>query len=422
MRSISRFAVDTHMHISTLYMPAKDNEISQEMFKEGKWNGLRWEVEHHDNIKLALYDMDRYGIDMGILLPSIPGTLNEHQYAIVEKYPDRFRACCSDQTTRLKVVRGEIKNWNFQMSLDEVDEALKTGHYVGIGEFAPGLAMYDLRLAPVPSFEERREQYKAICDLGVKYDVPVHYHDHMLHFTCGWDTIDLLEKICLDNPKAKILFNHGYKDPYAFTTSASKELHKFYSMAAGVKNLYLETGGWAEKHFEIAFDEGVRACYLMWGHDYGNVPQHIVRPGNLTPFVHDEENQKMSGGVKGGISLEDWYNKTWSIRKHDSRFCGAYRGFSSVPTYQPDFYGWGLRTIDRIGDWLTQDEINLIMGGTAARLYKLPVPLPRMFPEARPDIFGDNWEEEWYPFIPDEQIQDPEGFRIPVEKMVGHDK
>lgn len=82
-----------------------------------------------------------------------------------------------------------------------------------------------------------------------------------------------------------------------------------------------------------------------------------------------------------------------------------------MPTYQPNCYGWGLRTIDRVGDWLTQDEINLIMGGTAAKLYKLPVPYSRMFPEGRPDIYGDKWEES-IPYIPDEEIQHPENVRM----------
>ena len=416
MRSISRFGVDTHMHISTLYMPAKNNEKSKRLWEEGLWDGLHWEVEHQDNLKLALYDMDRYGIDMGVLLPSIVGTLNEHQASIVERYPDRFRACCSDQTMRLKVCLGEITDWKFQMSLDEVDAALATGKYVGIGEFAPGLAMYDLGLAPLPSFEQRREEYKGICELGVKYDVPVHYHDHMLHGRVDWDVIKMLETICNDNPKAKILFNHGYKDPFTDGRTGISRLHEFYNMASGVKNLYLETGGWSEKHFEIAFEEGIRACYLMWGHDYGNVPQHIVRPGILTPPTNVDDSPTIPGQ-----RLVDYYKDAWTYRKHDSQFCGEYRGFSSVPTYQPDFYGWGLRTIDRVGDWLTQDEINLIMGGTAARLYKLPVPYSRMFPEARPDIFGPDWEKDWYPLIPDEQIQDPDSFRIPIEKMIGND-
>ena len=70
-----------------------------------------------------------------------------------------------------------------------------------------------------------------------------------------------------------------------------------------------------------------------------------------------------------------------------------------------------------INAFYTQDEINLILGGTAARLYKLPVPHSRMFPEGRPDIFGERAAES-VPFIPREQIQfpDPEGLRMSTKQ------
>jgi hypothetical protein len=122
------------------------------------------------------------------------------------------------------------------------------------------------------------------------------------------------------------------------------------------------------------------------------VPQHIVRRG-----------------------VEKWgpAPKALEYRNTMSLMMFGYKDWPAVPSYQPDFYGWGLRTVDRVGDWLTQDEINLILGGTAARLYKLPVPYPRMFPEGRPDIYGDKREES-VPFIPREQVQhpDPEGLRM----------
>lgn len=405
MRSISRFAVDTHMHLTTLYQPG--GEKSEQLCREGKWTGLSWEVEPYDNHQLAIYDMDRYGIDMGILLPSMCGSTNEKQAALVDRYPDRFRACCSDQTTALRFIRGELSDWKFQDSLDEVDAALKTGKYVGIGEFAPGLNIYRHGIVPAPSLEERREQWKAICELGVKYDVPIHFHEHILLMrqnVQNWNYLELLEKVCLDNPKAKIVLNHGYKDPDDNGRDPIDNMRDFYAMAAGLKNLYLETGGWCETNFEIAFEQGVRACYLMWGHDYGNVPQYLFRRGI--------EKYRVDGNV---TLMTDAH--VWKYRKTDSQFGAQYHDITPIPTYQPDFYGWGLRTIDKVGDWLTQDEINLIMGGTAARLYKLPVSLPRMFPEARPDIFGSDWEKEWYPFLPDNQIQKPEDFKIPPIKM-----
>ncbi|MFC2007447.1 hypothetical protein ACFLVB_02490 [Chloroflexota bacterium] len=78
-----------------------------------------------------------------------------------------------------------------------------------------------------------------------------------------------------------------------------------------------------------------------------------------------------------------------------------------VPSYQTDWWGWSLHQIRRLKDWVSQDEINLILGGNAAKIFKLPVPYPRMFPEGRPDIWGVDWEKS-VPFLPEEQIQNPD--------------
>jgi hypothetical protein len=171
----------------------------------------------------------------------------------------------------------------------------------------------------------------------------------------------------------------------------------------------METGGWCEKNFELAFENGVSARNLMWGHDYGNVPQYIFR------------DNIVRRSVDGGIGLNT-DTRVWEYRKTDSQFGSQYKGVPTIPLYQPNFYAWGMRTMDRVGDWLTQDEIDLIMGGTAARLYKLPVPHSRMFAEGRPDIFGDDWERDWYPFLPDGQIQNPDGFRIPIDRKYFDDE
>jgi hypothetical protein len=376
------------------------------MREEGKWNGMIGEVEAYDNSALTLYDMDRFGVDMAVLLPSMAGTYNETQAKIMKTHPDRFRACCSDQMTMTKSMNGEITNWNIQISLDEIESALKTGDYVGIGEFVPGLNLYRYGCYPAPEFDQRVEEWDALCALAIKYDVPVHFHEYIMFYRLPktlWSHIALLETVAARHPKAKIVFNHGYKDPDLDCDDPLQSMREVYSMVSGHSNIYMETGGWCEKNFELAFESGVRACNLMWGHDYGNVPQNIFRENIL--------DRRYDGKI--GLMTD---TRIWDYRKTDSQMGSQYKGVPTVPTYQADFYPWGMRTIDRVGDWLTQDEIDLIMGGTAARLYKLPVPYPRMFPEARPDIFGENWREEWYPFIPDEQIIHPEGFRIPIDK------
>jgi hypothetical protein len=402
MRSIARYIVDTHCHITTLYQPATAE--GWEKVEREEWTGLEDELEPFDNSFLTMYDMDRYGVDMGVLLPSIPGTLNETQAKLVKRFPDRFRACCSDQKTVLRAVRGEAP-WSFKDALAEVEEALSTGWFVGIGEFSPGSVARSLNLPGAQdhvSLEQRADEWAAMCELGAKYDVPVLCHDQFLWNRKGhWTLTQLLAEVSRMNPKAKIVQTHGcVEDEFERGLDAIRDM---YSVVAGLDNVWMETGGWCEKQYEVAFDVGVKADRLMWGHDYGNVPQHLVR---------------RNVGTWGPVPKPLEYRTTMSLMMHN------YRDWPSVPTYQPDFYGWGMRIIDRVGDWLTQDEINLIMGGTAAKLYKLPVPHSRMFPEGRPDIFGDRAQES-VPFIPREQVQypDPEGLRMstkPCMKDLGH--
>ena len=78
-----------------------------------------------------------------------------------------------------------------------------------------------------------------------------------------------------------------------------------------------------------------------------------------------------------------------------------------VPHYQPDWWGWGLHQIDKLRDLLTQDEINLILGGNAAKLWKLPVPYERMFLCGRPDIWGIDWEKS-IPAVSKDQVINPD--------------
>ena len=392
MRSIARFVVDTHCHISTMYQPA--TKEGWEMVEKGEWTGLVEELEPFDNSDFTVRDMDRYGVDMAILLPSITGTLNETQLKIVKKYPDRFRSCCSDQTTCLNAKRGK-EPWSFKASIKEVEKALRTGNFVGVGEFTPGSFARSIQLpgaeGPV-SFEKRLDEWNALCELVIKYDVPLYCHDGFIRQKEGnWTVKDLLIKVCEANPDAKVVLAHGGGG------RNEDEMRETYAAYGSLDNLTLETGGWYAGQFEIAFEAGVTANHLMWGHDYGNVPQYIVRKniGQWGPMPE---------------SLED--------RNTMSKMMFGYKNWPAVPTYQPDFYGWGMRTVDRVGDWLTQDEINLIMGGTAAKLFKLPVPYPRMFPEGRPDIFGDKWEES-IPYLPDEQIENPENVRMSKSPFTG---
>jgi hypothetical protein len=50
-----------------------------------------------------------------------------------------------------------------------------------------------------------------------------------------------------------------------------------------------------------------------------------------------------------------------------------------LPIHIIDVYGWSLRQLDKLD--ISQDDLNLILGGNAARLFGIEMPYTRMFKE-----------------------------------------
>jgi len=326
MRAAGRFVVETHGHITTLYKPKGKAGDDWEGLPHGPGDG---EVEVYDNSGLALYDMDRYGVDMVLLKPSVPGTTNEFQAGLVKKYPDKFRAFCADQTLRLKIAR--------------VEAALKTGNFIGIGEFVPK----DLDPRRIYTFEERLKEYRVFMELARTYGVSVDFHDTTMNYE--WDPWALLSRISAEFPDVPIVFCHSGYSIGAYATG-STIVRKACAVAGravgrGARNIHQ--------------DPNVGAQQLLWGSDYGHVPQYIVmNPGGDPPS-----------------------------------YITSMRYWPKVPTYQADFWSWELHQIDKLRDWVSPDAINLILGGNAVRLWDLPVPHTRMFMSGRPDVWGVEWRD-----------------------------
>ncbi|NIV29535.1 MAG: amidohydrolase family protein [Anaerolineae bacterium] len=366
MRAAGRFVVETHGHLTTLYKKKGD--------EDGKWSGLPsapedGEVEVFENIPLCLYDMERYGVDMVLLKPSMPGTTNEFQAGIVEKYPGKFAAFCADQKLRRACARGEAV-WTVQAAAEEVEAALKTGKYIGIGEFTPR----DWRREKIYTFKERLEEMRLFWELARDYEVSIDFHEFT--WVYGFDTWQLLNQLLIEFPGVACIINHGGYS-IGFYVEGERPIKKALAVAGfpmGKRNVFLETGTWPWEYYRMALeDPNIGPYQLLWGSDYGHVPQYIVaQPG-----------------------------------KQPSSFSTAMKRWPTVPGYQVDWWGWGLHQIDRLRDYVTQDEINLILGGNAARLWKLPVPHARMFMEGRPDYSGIHWQDTM-PFIPEDQIINPD--------------
>ena len=364
MRYEGRFVVDTHIHITTLYKPKGMTEGWE--FPEG-WTGLGRFVETFDNSPLCLYDMERYGIDMCVLLPSQIGPTNELQAALVDKYPDKFRAMCTEQKLKIKVSQGRTK-WTVDAACQEIEAALKTGKFVGIGEFVPR----NSDRKHIYTFRERLDEWRRFMDLAAKYNVVIDWHEFVFHD--GWDPYDLLYRLFAEYPDVPIIICHGGHSIGDYAVGADI-IRKSCRVAGMTENIYLETGTWAAEYYEIPLkNPNVGATQLIWtGADYGNVPQYIIS----------------------------------QPRQEPSTFSSSMKRWPRVPSYQGDWWGWALEQIRKLRDWVTQDEINLILGGNAAKILKLPVPFERMFPEGRPDLYGINWKKS-IPFIPKDQVQNPD--------------
>ncbi len=367
MRSAGRFVVETHGHITTLYEPK--GRVPKE-----NWNGLPsapedGEIEPFDNTPITLYDMERYGVDMVMLKPSMPGTTNEMQTSIVERYPDKFRAFCADQKCRRAIARGEAE-WSLQASAEEIEAALKTGNFIGIGEFMPR----DWDLKKIYGFEERLAEYRIFCELARDYEVSIDFHEFTWDYY--WDPYALLKQLTREFPTVSFIINHGGYS-IGFYVEKDRPIRKAAAVASFPSSgdrVFLETGTWPWEYYLIALqDPNLGPAQLLWGSDYGNVPQYIVaQPG-----------------------------------KEPSGFSTAMKRWPAVPNYQVDWWGWGLHQIDKLRDYITQDEINLILGGNAARLWNLPVAHERMFMCGRPDIWGVQYHES-VPYIPREQVLNPD--------------
>lgn len=337
-----RFVVETHIHITTLYKPNLRDPRTRELVEKGLYNGLNGMVETYDNSALCLYDMEVYGVHMGILLPSVLGTTNEMQAELVDRYPDKFRACCSSQTTDIKAWQGEAE-WTVEAACEEIDAALATGKYVGIGE---GVNHYFYRpdvAGRVFTFEERLKEWCPFMEVAAKYKVPIYFHDPIFPWGFDWDPWELLRRLGGEYPDVTIIVPHG---GYSYM-SAEKSEHEIgkacWVIGLGAENIYLEVGNWPAEYYKIPLkNPNVGATKLIWGGEYCAIPRLYIsraqRPAD-------------------------------TCRLTDTSF-------------QTDWWGWGLNQIRKVRDWgwATQDELNLILGGNAARVFKLPVPHERMFP------------------------------------------
>ena len=340
---LGRFIVDTHVHAQR---HAAGKQLREKATgrgdEEGRYGDLSASMrflEAYDNSPRLEFDMDAYGVDMCVLLPAF-GMTNEINAEIVTRRPDRFVAVCNAKKTNDKALLGE-EPWSKEAACAELDALLSTGSYVGIGEACPA----DPTRKDPPSHKERLDEIRLAMEVARKHKVPMQFHTgiaigYPLTHSYWPETLHpmLLIDIAVEFPDVPIVLNHGGVQGWNTTQIYEEAM----MVAASNDNVVLETGLWWTELYERAMaDPNIGPEKLMWGTDWGaSIPIH-GQPG-LKPKAY--ATQLRNAGVV----------------KH-----------------QVDVWGWSLKQIQKLE--APQDDINLILGGTAVRVYGLEMPHTRLF-------------------------------------------
>lgn len=340
----ARFVVDTHVHSQRHIV--KPGEKGGQVDYKSLSRDMRV-MDTYDNSARLLYDMDRYGVDMCVLQPAF-GMTNEINADQVKKHPDKFLAMCLPVKTMKRALKGEIQ-WTAELAAQELDQLLSTGIYrAGIGEGFPR--------HPNPtrmmSWLERLEELRLFMDLARKHKVAVSYHTGAITgYSAGSsrrmsspETLDpmLAFDLASEYPDVPIILSHGGMQGWW----SEKFMDDCLQVAATFDNVYLETGlYWAKLYERPLADPNIGPRKLLWGTDWG-AALVVYSQGKRYPSSYADQI------------------KAWGPPKH-----------------QPDIYGWSLRQVDKMANELdlSQDDLNLILGGNAVRLFGIEMPHNRLF-------------------------------------------
>ena len=129
-------------------------------------------------------------------------------------------------------------------------------------------------------------------------------------------------------PDVTLIFDHG--------GIQAGWWERFYeeclTVIAANDNVYVETGlWWRELYEKPLMDPNIGPSKLLWGTDWGASMQIYSQLGRFPPSY--------------AVQLRD----------------------EGIPHYQVDYWGWSLRELTSVR--MSQDDMNLILGGNAARIF-----------------------------------------------------
>lgn len=343
---MARFIVDTHVH-SQRHAVGKKLKGSTDYDDLGKEMSR---VEAYSNEARLLYDMECYGVDMCITEPSF-GMTNEISVQQTKDHPEKFAANCQARRSvnRLKAAFGET-DWNIDDVCAELDELLSTGDYVGIGEGLPMGGMKLKKGGKYPEYSGEPEiiaQMMKVCEVARKHGVPLRFHTgipggYAIPYHGRPWTFEPLwaHTLAVAFPDVPIILEHGGIEGGWWEHFYEQCLH----VASSHKHVYLETGRWwTDLYYKALKDPNVGPEKLLWGTDWGASLPVYTNLGGYPPAF------------------------TSQVHK------------DGIPRHQVDIWGWSLKQIGRLD--ISQDDLNLMLGGNAVRLYNLRTPggLTRMF-------------------------------------------
>ncbi len=343
---LGRFIVDSHVHAQRFAAGpelVKQNVNPSEMGYRDLARAMRF-LTPYDNSPRLLYDMQCYDVDMCVLLPAF-GMTNDLNLQIVKKHADKFVAVCGAVETMQRTLK-DGKAWSAEAAAAEIDALLATGQFVGVGEGMPA----DASRRTTISQTERMDQIRPVMEVARKHKVPVrmhtgvvmgyplthHYWPETLHPIWATD-------IAAEYPEVTLVLDHGGIQGWWSERFYDEAL----SVAAANDNVYLETGlWWSDLYMKALLDPNIGPEKLLWGCDWGaSIPFH-AQYGSKPPVYAVQMRRK------------------------------------GLVQHQVDVWGWSLKQLLRLD--IVQDDLNLILGGNAARIYKLPVPHKRLFRSVGP--------------------------------------
>ena len=300
-----------------------------------------------DYSSMLLYHMDKYDVDFCVI-KNVGGMSNKVNAEIIKRNPEKFVALCHDEETQRKQ-REEGAKWCIEDSIKELDQLLSTGLYSGIGESIPRDRAPRKKLI---SWDERLDQICQVMELARKYKCPILYitgwplgsastndmgRNRAHAESCDNGNPLLCHEIAAMYPDVPIIMCHGGIEASAYYLD---DYEKCLNVAASHHNVFLECGQWwAELYDKPLQDPNIGAKKLVWGTGWGQT--------NLT-------QQRMPGRIPETFTV---MNIEEGRAKHT-----------------PDIWGWSLREIGRLN--IPQDDLNLILGGNAAHLFKIKTPQP----------------------------------------------